>query len=303
MKTFHKINLVYISITCIFLISIIYYYIPSNITIRLLKKWQNKTIIFPQKLQFKVFNHDTINLLNQTSKYKIVSHITLQGCTACKLQLPKWKEIKEAIDSLSSEPIPLLLFSNSKNLSKIVDISRNYSFDYPICIDEKDSLNILNRFPKDERFHTFLLDRNNRVKVIGNPVRNSKIKELYLKVITGDTLPKKQAAQTTVGYKSTVCDLGEFTTKESPKAVFSLKNTGTQPLLVADVVTSCGCATPRYDKKPVKPGETINITVEMKIKEEGYFEKTISVYCNTQNSPLQFKVRGSVNNKKQLILR
>ena len=42
MKTFHKINLVYISITCIFLISIIYYYIPSNITIRLLKNGKIK---------------------------------------------------------------------------------------------------------------------------------------------------------------------------------------------------------------------------------------------------------------------
>ncbi len=104
--------------------------------------------------------------------------------------------------------------------------------------------------------------------------------------------------QTTVGYETTICDLGEFTTKESREAVFSLKNTGTQPLLIADVVTSCGCATPQYDKKPVKPGETMKITVEMKIKEEGYFEKTISVYCNTQNSPIQFKVKGMIANEK-----
>ena len=267
-------------------------------TIKILKKWQNKTIIFPQKLQFKVFDQDTINLLNQTSRYKIVSHITLQGCTACKLQLPKWKEIKEEIDSLSSEPIPLLLFSNSKNSFKVINISKNYSFNYPICIDEKDSLNILNNFPKDERFHTFLLDQDNKIKVIGNPVLNPKIKELYLKVITGDTSTKKQVPHTTVEYETTICDLGEFMPKEKREAVFSLKNTGAQPLLVADVTTSCGCATPRYDKKPVKPGETIKISVEMKIKEEGYFEKTISVYCNTQNAPIQFKVKGQVVDKK-----
>ncbi len=35
----------------------------------------------------------------------------------------------------------------------------------------------------------------------------------------------------------------------------------------------------------------------MKIKEEGYFEKTISVYCNTQNTPIQFKVKGRVVDK------
>ncbi len=42
----------------------------------------------------------------------------------------------------------------------------------------------------------------------------------------------------------------------------------------------------------------MKITVEMKIKEEGHFEKTISVYCNTQNSPIQFKVKGMIANEK-----
>jgi len=35
--------------------------------------------------------------------------------------------------------------------------------------------------PKDERFHTFLLDENNKVILVGYPVNNPKLKELYLK--------------------------------------------------------------------------------------------------------------------------
>ena len=269
----------------------------KNRVTELIKTWDGKEILFPQKMNM-VQVGDSIPQTLSWENYKILIYVDTNGCFTCKLHLMEWEDFMNELDS-----VPALFYFAPKSTEEVKDILKENLFYYPVYIDEKDSLNILNHFPKDERFHTFLLDRDNRVKAIGNPVRNPKIKELYLKVITGDTLPKKQAAQTTVGYKSTVCDLGEFTTKESPKAVFSLKNTGTQPLLVADVVTSCGCATPRYDKKPVKPGETINITVEMKIKEEGYFEKTISVYCNTQNSPLQFKVRGSVNNKKQLILR
>ena len=269
----------------------------KNRVTELIKTWDGKEILFPKKMNM-VQVSDSIPQTLSWENYKILIYVDTNGCFTCKLHLMEWEDFMNELDS-----VPALFYFAPKSTEEVKDILKENLFYYPVYIDEKDSLNILNHFPKDERFHTFLLDRDNRVKAIGNPVRNPKIKELYLKVITGDTLPKKQAAQTTVGYKSTVCDLGEFTTKESPKAVFSLKNTGTQPLLVADVVTSCGCATPRYDKKPVKPGETINITVEMKIKEEGYFEKTISVYCNTQNSPLQFKVRGSVNNKKQLILR
>ncbi|WP_251619706.1 DUF1573 domain-containing protein [Odoribacter lunatus] len=117
-------------------------------------------------------------------------------------------------------------------------------------------------------------------------------------MITGDTLPKKEVAQTTVVYEEAVCDLGVFAVNESREAVFTLKNTGRQPLLVADVTTSCGCATPRYDKKPVKPGDSMEIRVAMNIKEEGYFEKSISVYCNISEAPVQFKIKGAVVNKE-----
>lgn len=92
--------------------------------------------------------------------------------------------------------------------------------------------------------------------------------------------------------------MGELFIDESKKAIFSLKNKGTQPLLIKEVTTSCGCATFQYDKQPIEPGNISNIIVEIKIKEEGYFEKTIFVYVNTPDSPLLFKIKGSIIRKK-----
>ncbi len=257
----------------------------------LIKAWDGKEILFPKEMNM-VQVGDSVYTTLSLENYKIIVYVDTNGCFTCKLHLMEWEDLITELDS-----VPALFYFAPRSTDYVKDILKENLFYYPVCIDEKDSLNILNNFPKDERFHTFLLDCNNRVKAIGNPITNPKIKELYLKVITGDTSTKKQVPQTTVEYETTICDLGEFTPKEKREAVFSLKNTGAQPLLVADVTTSCGCATPRYDKKPVKPGETIKITVEMKIKEEGYFEKTISVYCNTQNTPIQFKVKGRVVDK------
>ncbi len=265
----------------------------KNRVTELIKTWDGKEILFPKKMNM-VQVGDSIPQTLSWENYKILIYVDTNGCFTCKLHLMEWEDFMNELDS-----VPALFYFAPKSTEEVKDILKENLFYYPVYIDEKDSLNILNRFPKDERFHTFLLDRDNRVKAIGNPVRNPKIKELYLKVITGDTLLKKQAAQTTIEYETTVYDLGEFTPNESREAVFSLKNTGTQPLLVADVVTSCGCATPRYDKKPVNPGETINIIVEMKIKEEGYFEKTISVYCNIPDSPVRFRIKGSVVHEKE----
>lgn len=40
-------------------------------------------------------------------------------------------------------------------------------------------------------FHTFLLDKDNKVLAIGNPIHNPKVKELYLKIIQGEKVEQK----------------------------------------------------------------------------------------------------------------
>ena len=37
---------------------------------------------------------------------------------------------------------------------------------------------------------------------------------------------------------------------EQPQATFTLKNTGTHPLLIKDVLTTCGCTNPQWEKRP-----------------------------------------------------
>ena len=59
-------------------------------------------------------------------------------------------------------------------------------FVYPVCIDEEDELNKLNCFPENEGFHTLLLDKENKIVIVGNPIQNMKIKELYLKTLMSE---------------------------------------------------------------------------------------------------------------------
>lgn len=44
-------------------------------------------------------------------------------------------------------------------------------------------------------FQTFLLDRNNRVIAIGNPIYNPKVKELYLKIIKGEKIERRDESK------------------------------------------------------------------------------------------------------------
>ncbi len=254
--------------------------------IQVVKEWQNKKILFTKESESFI--------ISGTSSYKILVYIDSIGCSSCKLQLNKWKEFINEIT-----PKPKFLFCINNNDKKEINfIRKRYQFFSPIYQDIHDSLNKLNHFPQDARFHTFLLDSNNQIKAIGNPIHNPQIKELYLKIIAGDSIQRKKIPLTTIDYNITIYNLGDFFINESKKATFSIRNKGTQPLLIKDIITSCGCTIPIYDKQPIEPGNISNIIIEIKMQEEGYFEKTILVYTNTPDSPLLFKIKGNIKNKK-----
>lgn len=145
----------------------------------IVNKWIGRTIKFPRYLEFVQQKADT-SLLS-SKNYQIISYIDSTGCTGCRLQLHKWKYFINELDSVGNTSVSLFLCS--QNRMELNHLLKRYSFNHPVCIDEKDSLNILNHFPTDENFQTFLLDKDNKVLAIGNPIHNPKVKELYLKII------------------------------------------------------------------------------------------------------------------------
>lgn len=256
----------------------------------LVKEWQGKQILFPENMVFTRFASDTTNFVIPTSDYKVLVFVDSIGCTSCKLQLSRWKEFIRYTDSISQKNIPFLFFFQFDDQWEIHSLLIRENFDKPICLDRSDSLNQLNHFPKDIRFQVFLLDKNNKVVVIGNPVHNPNVKELYLEEIS-----RKQPVapiQTTVKVEKESLLLETIPLGKSKDTLFTLVNTGDQPLVIIDVTTTCGCAQTLFDKHPVQPGESLHIKVEVTPENKGLFDETITVKCNT-NQLIKLNIRGN----------
>ena len=58
-------------------------------------------------------------------------------------------------------------------------------------------------------------------------------------------------------------NFGDLQEGEIVSHTFHFKNTGTKSLVIHNVEASCGCTTPKYDKKPIPPGGEGKIEVEM----------------------------------------
>ena len=261
--------------------------------LRLVNEWNGKEIKFPARSVFTIQGKDTVDFDFKGAAYTIVTYIDSVGCTSCKLQLHRWKELVKEVDSLTNGDVPFLFYFHPKDIKELRYLTRRDAFAYPVCFDEKDDFNRLNRFPSEMMFQTFLLDKENRVIALGNPIQNPKVKELYLNLIKGMGESTSKERVTTVSINSTVIDFGSFPKEEKQERSFILTNTGNGLLVIQDIVTSCGCTKVEYSKEPVRPGETLEVKVIYEAEQAEHFNKTVTVYCNADNSPLRLAVKGA----------
>ena len=94
-----------------------------------------------------------------------------------------------------------------------------------------------------------------------------------------DTTLKK----TSVKFVDIQHDFGQVTEGVKVVHVYEVLNTGKADLVLFSVRPSCGCTTPKYDKKPIRPGKKGRIEVAFDSKgRSGAQRKTITVVTNTE---------------------
>lgn len=107
--------------------------------------------------------------------------------------------------------------------------------------------------------------------------------------------------QAEIKFDKTTQDLGTFS-ESNPiqKTTFTFTNVGKAPLVINQVVASCGCTVPRYDKRPIAPGQkgSIEITYNGQGKFPGHFKKSITICTNGKTEMTRLYVEGIMQEKK-----
>lgn len=96
-------------------------------------------------------------------------------------------------------------------------------------------------------------------------------------------------AQADIKFDKMSHDFGTFS-ESNPivKCIFTFTNVGDGPLVIHQVVASCGCTVPEYTQEPVMPGKTgtIEVTYNGTGRYPGHFKKTVTVRSNAKSSEL-----------------
>jgi len=99
-----------------------------------------------------------------------------------------------------------------------------------------------------------------------------------------------------------VHDYGLMQKGADGNCVFTVTNTGSEPLILSNCKGSCGCTVPQCDKAPIMPGSTSEIKVKYDTKRVGPINKSVTITSNAVNEATKIirikgKIEGAANAK------
>lgn len=90
-------------------------------------------------------------------------------------------------------------------------------------------------------------------------------------------------------------NFGEVKQGEKVSHKFTFKNTGNQPLVLSNVLSSCGCTVTDWPKEPVQPGKSSEIEVKFNSTNRmGKENKVITIFSNAVTPQTRIKITANV---------
>jgi len=262
---------------------------------KIVTEWIGKEIRFAENIPCYMSGKETFSEICDEwfqKDYKILMYVDSAGCSDCRLRLFEWEQLMTEADTLFNGRVGFLLYFQPKSIREMSLLFTKELFDFPVFMDINGDMNRLNRFPRAMEYQCFLLDSDNKVVMVGNPVLNMRIWELYkLQIADGNVFDRQSS--TSVFVDKTIHEYGDIHVGSSNIAEFTITNTGNYPLVIHRVSSSCGCTGVEWEKRPIAPGQTGTVRVEMNPDEIGFFSNTINVHCSINESPIRLTVNGT----------
>ncbi len=134
---------------------------------------------------------DEAEALCAENTVKLIQYHSAEDCSTCQVSvLDGWLNFNRLYDDGDKFMLFVIMAAipdvekRNRQIEEIERYKTDYGVEYNMCVDRGDNFfksnsNILS----NEKYRTLLLDRNNVVVMVGDPVSNPKINELFMKTI------------------------------------------------------------------------------------------------------------------------
>jgi uncharacterized protein YdeI (BOF family) len=103
-----------------------------------------------------------------------------------------------------------------------------------------------------------------------------------------------------ITFQETEFNFGDVQQGDKVEHIFTFKNTGTAPLILSNVLTTCGCTAPEWPRDPIAPGKTAQVRVTFNTAGKmGVQNKVITVVSNATNAQERVALVGNILPKQK----
>lgn len=258
---------------------------------RVVMNWIGQEIYIPENLEYQIKDIPIQVDLNDAD-YKIINYVDSTGCVSCRLKLPLWDNVINEFASIEDVDIRFLTIIHSNNKKEVQYLLKLDNFLHPVAVDRENAFFKDNQLPKRSEYHTFLLDSDNKIMAIGNPVTNPKIKRLYKSLMSEDNNDNPDYNDNKL-FASTTKPVGIIQTNDTIRVPFYLENRGTDTYSIQALMPSCDCTSAKASATIIPPDSTAIIEVEYKSDSvSGYFRQYVDVFFNEKNDPERLIIHG-----------
>ncbi len=220
-----------------------------------------KEIVIPGELGFQVGNIP-VDYDFDAADFKIVTYVDSAGCTNCRMKLKDWEKVIDGFKSSPDVDVSFLMIVDSDKREEIERIVKDNDFHHPVSIDSAGLFRKANPLPSKPEHQTFLLDADNKVIALGNPVYNPKIRELYARLIFDSTDGEKTLGDVEEQIcRKPVRSIGVVSKGDTINKRFRFNNDTKSDLTLQEITPSCHCVSTKVDWKVLKSGEYADVEI------------------------------------------
>ncbi|MEM1135981.1 MAG: DUF1573 domain-containing protein [Bacteroidota bacterium] len=105
--------------------------------------------------------------------------------------------------------------------------------------------------------------------------------------------PTQEGAQLTLS--ESFFDFGEIEQGDKVEHIFQLENTGTAPLIISNILTTCGCTATNWTSEPILPKRTGEVKIAFDSRgRSGIQNKIITIISNAVTPQHKIKITANV---------
>lgn len=226
--------------------------------------------------------------------YKIITVVDSTNCTTCKMKLSYWGKLINQYNACKN--VDFLMVVITSELNEIKQQLLISDFRLPVCIDSTGLFVNANGLSTKDDYTTMLLDADNNIVAIGNPVNNPKIRKLYSELINGSDSDYIDNSQVVIP-EPTIMH-GGFHVNDTILQNYDIINSNDFSLTIDEIVPSCDCISITVSPKNLNPGESDVIQLQYIVSDStpGLINNYADVFFYEIDQPTRLTLKGYIVN-------